>query len=721
MKNALRIENLFIIVSLLLFIMNCSPDITGTGSGTETVGILIDKNGNTVENANVVITDTGNNFQDFTTSDGDGKYKFKNLPSGVYNLWAASIDTSLAAIRENIIFDSGSTSLGTDTMFAPGAISGYVFAGNTPKRLIRIDIPGTSYNATTDSTGKFIMSPVFPGTYDLHFEYKDNLKDIIYEFDTSNITTKWDDTTYIDTVKMSVIADGVPASPDSLYCSYDTLNETAKLWWTKSKSPDILKYQIYLDDSSNIISKGLTTDTTIEIPLSSYVLDKDSAKIKFYVHSIDSSNNKSTIASHSIEIIAIPKSQVITTLEWEIFPEPLDTTVINTPTKLSIKFHNPTRSIDTLRWFDMTNYKTIATTTPKLNSGVDTIIYSWDKNGQFKIRVEAIDSKSDYKFSLIETLFVYSDDFFRPENHWETVNEELNWQRKDHCSTVLGNKIFTVGGVLLNQSAYSFLNKVETSTLTSDMPSAWTEIDTISNNISQSSAISINGKVYIIGGRTPNGVLSDVQIYDSLSNSWTTNNILPIPLCAMAACTLNGSIYITGGITSNNTQSKNIYKLDVNTLTCELAGELKDAKAYHQSISTGSAIYTFGGCLFGQQEPTQDIEYFVPGNLSLIIGAMPQKRMFFGASQVGNKIYLFGGIDGFYSDLGGSNVLNSVNCFNIETKEWIAASPMKEELFGFSIATYNGLIYLIGGSNKFYGIESKKTYCYYPFKAEGRR
>lgn len=722
MKKAFFVKHLLKVAVLSLFTINCSPDISGTGSGTETVGILIDKNGNTVEDANIVLTDTSNDFQILTTSDVNGKYKFENLPSGVYNLWAALKDTSLAAIRNDILFDSGSTSLGTDTMFAPGAITGYAFAGNKPKKLIQIDIPGTSYHATTDSTGKFVMSPVFPNTYNLHFEYDDNLKGIIYEYDTSNITTTWDDTTNIDTINLLVIPDGPPASPDSLYCTYDTLNETVKLWWTKSKSPDILKYQVFLDDSLNIESKGLPIDTTIEIPLSSYLLDKDSAKVKFYVHSIDSSGNQSTITSNIVEVIAIPKSQVTTTLEWEIFPNPLDTTIIDVPTKLSIKFHNPTRTIDTLRWFDMSNLSIIAITTPNQASGIDTITYSWNKSGQFKIRVEAIDHNDDYCFSTIDTLFVYGNDFFRPENHWETIDEDLNWQRKDHCSAVLGNKIFTMGGVLLNQSAYSFLNKVEKNVLNSDIPSSWIEIDSLHNSTAQSAAVSLNDKIYVIGGRTPNGVISEVQIFDSITGNWTTHDILPIPLCAMSACTLDGSIYITGGITSNNTQSKNIYKLDINTLTCELSGELQNAKAYHQSISTGSGIYTFGGCLFGKQEPTQNVEYFTPGGISNIIGQMPQKRMLFGASLIDNKIYVFGGIDGLSSDLGGGNVLNSVNYYNIDKKQWLPASPMKEGLFSFSIASNNGLIYLIGGSNQLYnGIESKKTYCYYPFKAEGRK
>lgn len=728
MKNAHLIKYFIFIPIFFLLFLGCSdssPQLTDTGSGTETVGTLVNKSGDAVDSAFIVLTKFSDNTKYLTSSDSDGKYFFKNLPSGSYTLWAALEDTSLAAIREEILFDSGTTELGTDTMYAPGAVSGFAFAGDSPEKLIEIDILGTSYNATTDSTGKFVMSPIFPGTYNLHFKYNDEEKDVIYEFDTNNIIVTWEDTTFIDTVNLSIISDGVPASPDTLFYSYDTLNETVTLWWPKSKSPDILKYSVNIDDNNSINEISIPTDTSTKINLSSYIDEQDSAKIKIFIHSIDSGNNKSTVASPDVEISVMPSYLVETKLQWEIFPEPLDTSIINKPIQLSINFNNPTRDIDTILWYDMTNDDTLAITYPRTKTGTDTITYSWNKKGQFKIRVEAIDRSGKFWFSPIDTIHVYDSKYFRPENIWITNSEQITSRRKEHSAAILGKNLYIFGGVIETvvggQKMPSLLNTIENSTISGDTLLPWNINDTLPQYLRYSDAISLNGKLFIIGGLSVDyEISSSIHVFDSATSSWSSYDSLPKPLCAMSVCTLNDMIYITGGIDNNNAHSKKVYKLDPENLSCTEDGELLNAKSYHQVISDGTGIFVLGGLDNIDKKSTSDMEYYNPETgSSTLLGKIPKERMLFGAEIFERKIYIMGGIDDFSTDINGGTALSSVDIYDIDSQKWSKGASLPEDLHSFTTNSYNGLFYIIGGCNTFPSDkESKMIYCYYPFKEE---
>lgn len=724
MKN--RFLTLSICLIALLFAL-CTDGIVGQGSGTETVGTLVDKSGTPVQNAIVILTDTSDSSQYIDSSDNNGEYKFQNMPSSIYTLWASLSDTSLATIRKNISIDSGITeSIGTDTMYTPGAVTGYAFTNSIPRALIEIDIAGTSYHATTDSTGKFIMSPVLPGTYDLSFKYRDETKDIIYASTISDIPVIWDDTTNIDTSYLMVTTDGVPASPDTLYHRYDTLNENITLWWPKSKSPDILKYSVNIDDGNSIEEVDLPTDTSTTINLTTYIEEKDSATITIFIHSIDSGNNKSTVASPSIKVSVVPQTFIKTTFEWEIFPAPLDTTITNKPVKLAIKFNNPTREIDTLLWYDMSNDDTLAITYPSKKTGADTISFTWQEKGQFKIRVEGIDRAHKFWFSPIDTIHVYDPKDLRPEDLWISCSQEINNRRKEHSATVLGEKLFIFGGVIEtqigSQKMPSLLNSVEQTSLNSDTISFWDNSDTLPEYLRYTDAISTSGKIFVIGGlKIDYTVSSSIYIFDSLTSSWSTHDIMPKPLFAMSACTLNGMIYITGGRDDNYAHSNKIYMLNPQNLTCNEVGELNKAKSYHQAISDGKGIFIFGGLDNMDTKSTADVEYFTSNSpQAIIICQMPQARMFFGAEIFANKIYLIGGIDDLSTDIDGGTALNTVDIYNTETKKWIKGANLPENLHSFSTVSYDGLFFITGGCNTFPATtESKKTYCYFPFK-EGR-
>jgi N-acetylneuraminic acid mutarotase len=76
------------------------------------------------------------------------------------------------------------------------------------------------------------------------------------------------------------------------------------------------------------------------------------------------------------------------------------------------------------------------------------------------------------------------------------------------------------------------------------------DINFVPNPVMQHQAIvGNNGKIYLFGGRTANGALTDlVQIYTPATNDWTTGAPMPIPKAQFAAVkNVDGKIYIIGG------------------------------------------------------------------------------------------------------------------------------------------------------------------------------
>ncbi len=186
MTNKKKYLYIIFALSCLMGILRCSTDnIAGSTDETEIEisGILIEGKNNSPAEAALARLFSANDTTpeaalDSTYTDKSGAYSFDSLTPGNYSITAeyiADADTFYGA-HLNIDADS-SVDLGTDTLKAPGSISGKVSVQNqASKSGIFCYIPGTSYLAITDTGGSFTISNVPPGTYDLaywHQKYND--------------------------------------------------------------------------------------------------------------------------------------------------------------------------------------------------------------------------------------------------------------------------------------------------------------------------------------------------------------------------------------------------------------------------------------------------------------------------------------------------------------------------------------------------------------------
>lgn len=182
---------LFILLaSLSASHLRCTNNkIAGTTDETELEVIALSgnlvqgTNGNPAVNARVLLYSSNNSIPqaaiDSFSTTAEGSYRFKYLKPGTYSISAELLSSSdsLYGTRRNIVIKK-SVNIGTDTLKAPGYITGKVRVANQgSKSNIFCFIPGTSYLSITDTGGNYAIYHIPPGTYNLafwHQKYNDS-------------------------------------------------------------------------------------------------------------------------------------------------------------------------------------------------------------------------------------------------------------------------------------------------------------------------------------------------------------------------------------------------------------------------------------------------------------------------------------------------------------------------------------------------------------------
>ncbi len=145
MKNMLKIYFSLIALGLLaLAVSNCTVNVAdgGTEAGNAKItGVIVDKEGDPVENALVTLSEKTDSIYpiidtipDYDTSvytNYKGEYTFDLPDSGMYQIIVEKFERLLVFIDSIHVKDTNAIPLQTDTVKAPGSITGTVFLEDT--------------------------------------------------------------------------------------------------------------------------------------------------------------------------------------------------------------------------------------------------------------------------------------------------------------------------------------------------------------------------------------------------------------------------------------------------------------------------------------------------------------------------------------------------------------------------------------------------------------
>lgn len=207
----------------------------------------------------------------------------------------------------------------------------------------------------------------------------------------------------------------------------------------------------------------------------------------------------------------------------------------------------------------------------------------------------------------------------------------------------VGEDVYALGG------SYGYDSHVQTSAwVLSSQAISWKAIAALPTQRTQAAAVSVSGKLLLLGGTSESSIASSTLEYDPATDAWTNRADLPTPRAALAAVEHDGRVYAIGG--------------------------------YVQSA--------------GATHPSSAFEVYEPAtNGWQALAPMPTPRSQLGAAVVDGRIYAIGGI-GEYN----TQPLNTVEVFDPASQTWQEAEPMPVPRAGAATIVWQQRAYVIGGA-----------------------
>jgi hypothetical protein len=219
---------------------------------------------------------------------------------------------------------------------------------------------------------------------------------------------------------------------------------------------------------------------------------------------------------------------------------------------------------------------------------------------------------------------------------------DLPFPRRDSSVASYNGKIYVFGGVTgggyctwsCSPTYHSRVDEFDPVTNT------WSVKTSMPTARSGSVAITLNDKIYVVGGYNSGGYLSANEEFDPVNNAWTSKASMPTPRSYAGGGSVGGGVYVIGGYNSNGTLSVNEeYNPSTNSWTSRAA--LPAARYSPASGVAGGRIYIIGG-----SSTNTNYEYSPPPTDTWAIRAsIPTTRLYYSpaSASANGKIYVIGG------------------------------------------------------------------------------
>jgi N-acetylneuraminic acid mutarotase len=260
---------------------------------------------------------------------------------------------------------------------------------------------------------------------------------------------------------------------------------------------------------------------------------------------------------------------------------------------------------------------------------------------------------------------------------------------------MIKNRIFLLI-VVLNLISISAFSQNITWTKKADMPLP----------ISKAKAAFVNGKIYLIGGITPqsHGFSTTNYEYDPASDSWTRKKDIPTGRINYALAVILGKIYVIGGDPFLN----KVEVYDPKSDTWDSVSTMPTGRQHVSCAVADNKIYVIGGleniccppfperCDWEKCTKISDKnEVFDPATDTWkALKSMPLPRHGLDVVSVNGKIYAIGGMGNKISMW---SPLKNVEEYDPATDTWTSKNEMPTPRDGYGYSVRNNSIYLFGG------------------------
>jgi DNA-binding CsgD family transcriptional regulator/N-acetylneuraminic acid mutarotase len=223
--------------------------------------------------------------------------------------------------------------------------------------------------------------------------------------------------------------------------------------------------------------------------------------------------------------------------------------------------------------------------------------------------------------------------------------------------------------------------------------SRWNVLAPLPTARSRLAAVYGGGRIYVIGGDTPDGATGALEEYDVVANSWSVGSPKPIPAYNIGAALVGGRIYVPGGYAADGHVIADLEIYDLETDTWVRGASMPRPLCAYAIASLQDKVYVFGGWN-GTRYVASTLEYDPGSDSWTERRPMSLARGFAAAGVVNGKIYVVGGYDG-------GRELALVEEYDPagegQGSPWQERSDMSTGRGGLSVAAIAGSLYAIGG------------------------
>lgn len=241
---------LALLVSIFTFFIYCSSNLAGSEVTNEKTAVYMPGGKQPAAQALVQIVPVdhipGSGKVDSTITDNNGAYSVSGIPEGYYNIIATK-DT-LASLLDSIYIKNG-VRIPDDTLEMAGSLTAWVkLQPDKNPRSVIVQVIGTAeYYTNVDSSGKFTLSNIAEGSYQLRLEITQD-PDYITTFKNIRIRAGIHDTLY-DSIEM--IYNGIPVVT-GLTAQYDEKTSVITVKWDQTNYSDLNDYAVFRDSPDSM-------------------------------------------------------------------------------------------------------------------------------------------------------------------------------------------------------------------------------------------------------------------------------------------------------------------------------------------------------------------------------------------------------------------------------------------------------------------------------------
>lgn len=261
---------------------------------------------------------------------------------------------------------------------------------------------------------------------------------------------------------------------------------------------------------------------------------------------------------------------------------------------------------------------------------------------------------------------------------WSRV-ADLNTSHAYHACVVVAGKLYVVGGGR-NAAFEEFDARSNT----------WRVLPPMRTARVFCSAAAVGRKIFAVGGLgATNDTLSSVECFDLDRQIWTNVADLPAPCNRLAAVSLNGKLYAIGGMDRNG-NTRSLYEYDPATDRWTNRAQMPTARHGHCAVVANGKILVLGGYT---ADVVGTVEEWNPGTDRWTKKAeLPTARGFFGAAELNGFVFAIAGRGGGEPP---------VERYDAQANTWRRLEPMPVRFLNrFGTAVLDGRIYLVGGERQ---------------------